>query len=171
MTAPDVLDTITVTTDAEEAYIGAVLHQPVFFAKSLIDCVTEADLADPRHRAIRRWADSLCARRIDPDPASVFAEAQRCGDIHGGQRSAALSKLLVDLYTRCPLRNAGYHYANAVLDGALRRRILQAGQRLTQAAEESALDEAMHVVSDEIQAIYALFARRKAAIEVPADGE
>jgi replicative DNA helicase len=164
MTTPDILDQITVTTDAEEAYIGAVLHQSAtFFALSLLGRVTEDDLADPRHRAIHRWASDLSRQKIVPDPAAVFA--QRAGDVHGGQRSAALSKLIVDLYTRCPLPAAGDHYARGVLDAALRRRILQAGRRLTQAAEESGIDDAMHVVSGEIQAIYALFARRKKALD------
>lgn len=156
----DILEPIIVTTDAAEAFLGAVLHQDRLFAGAFLRRVTEDDLADPRHRAIFRLAVDLVNRGEAPDPTAVFAEAQRRGDIHGEQRSSALSKLLIDLFTRCPIPNAGDHYAIAVLDGSLRRRILQAGQRLAQVAEESGLEDAMTVVERELQAVRDLHTRR-----------
>lgn len=136
----------------ERAYIGALLHLPAVRVTALSSLVLDDDFADPRLAVLYAGVRNVAATGRAPDPAMVDGHLRESGVVTGADR-AAVTALLVDLFTEVPLPGAAESYGRSVVQEAVRRRIATASQRLAQAAEVSPLDGLVQVVADEAVAI------------------
>lgn len=137
---------------SERAYVGALMHLP---AARVVQCVARVrvdDLTDPRLRIVYRLTGELAVQGIDPDPARVHGHARTTGTVAAADL-AALTALLVDLHAEVPLPGAVDAYGRAVVEAAVRRRIAEAAERWTRAAEEAPLDVLARLVADESAAV------------------
>lgn len=131
---------------AEQAVLGAML-----VANRIIPDVCEVIRGDdyyrPAHEAIHGAIVALYARQEPADMVTVASELQRAGELQrvGGHLA------LHDLTTNVPTPGAAVHYAQQVLDKAIRRRLIEAAQRVTQTAQEA--DDALQAAEDARQTI------------------
>jgi replicative DNA helicase len=168
MTAAFDLCTDFCTREPESAFVGLLLHLPAVRAVKACRELRPEDFADPRLRVIVSTAAALAGRGVDPEPAAVLAECRTTGTVQGSNRLGVVSKLLLDLYTGAPAAAQASYYRQAVLEGALRRRITEAGERIAQAADESAVDHLLDLADREHRAIIAAAERwRKASAGRP----
>lgn len=139
--------------EAEAAVLGCVLHLPAGQARALVDRLEVEDFADPRHRGVLAAARALLQRGEPADPVTVLGELRRCGleASFAADRSAGV--FLVDLYAAAPAVASAGHYLRVVLEHGWRRRVLEAGVRLQQAAGQSAVEDLHQLVCDELGAI------------------
>jgi replicative DNA helicase len=110
----------------------------------------------PHHLHDQRLADVLTA------VAAVMQRGQQ-PDIHlvrgqlvralGPQQTHDIDTLLLELHREVPLPASVYAYCTDVLGAAWRRRVAEAGTRLTQAASSSNDDDLHELVRDELTAI------------------
>lgn len=137
---------------SERAFIGALLHLP---AKRVMDAAVNTrsdDLTDPRLRIVYGLILGLALTDVDPDPAQVHGFARTTGTV-AAVDLPALSGLLVDLHTEVPIPAAVLSYRQAVVEAAVRRRISEAAERWTRAADEAPLDVLARLVADESAAV------------------
>ena len=152
MTAP--------TTDAARALLGAALLSG---ATQVLDILQDGDLADERLRVVAGVIRGMVGSGIPVDATTVFARARCTGTVTGRDAVQGLAVLLAELIGECPNPASAGWYAAAVLEDALRRRTAEAGERLTQAAEEESLESLLRLVDREHRAVRELADRRTAA--------
>ena len=150
--------------DPERAFIGALLWLPVESAAGAAALVEPEDLADPRLRVVLGLVRDVVADGARPDPVICLARARSAGTVSTAHGIKALAELVFDLYSGCPLAASVGWYAAAVLDGSLRRRCAELGERIGQAAETVALAELVGLVGSEVIAVCALRNRRAAVL-------
>lgn len=143
---------------SERAFIGALLHLPAAHVVPLIGYVQADDLSDPRLRVVYRLAGELAVGGTSPDPATVHGHARTSGAVPNADL-ASLTGLLVDLLTEVPVPQAAASYARAVVEASVRRRVVMAATRLSQAAEGADLDTLSHLVADETYSLTVALAR------------
>jgi len=144
----------------ERAYCGSLMWHPAESAARAAELVEPGDLADPRLRLILQLVRDVVADGASPDPVVVLARARATGIVSSAHGIKQLAELLADLYAECPLAGSVGHYANAVLDLALRRRCALVGARIAQVAESGSLTELVRVVGSEVLEVFALRNRR-----------
>lgn len=132
----------------ESAFIGAILHSPAKRVLEIALTVSPSDLADPAKRLIFELALELAQTGLAPDPVVVMALARNSGRINAQQDSAATG-LVIDWFTSVPIPAAVGHYARAVIELSVRRRIIEATTRLSQAADGSSFDTLCDLISTE----------------------
>lgn len=137
---------------SERAFVGALLHLPAARVVPLIARVRSDDLTDPRLRVVYALAGQLAVSGIDPDPPTVHGHARSTGAVMSADLPA-LTGLLVDLLTECPMPGSAQAYARSVVEAAARRRIAIAAERLTVAAEASDITTLAQVVDVEVEAV------------------
>lgn len=142
----------------ERAFVGALLHLPPVDVVALAGMVKLDDLDEPRHRVIVALAVELAAVGTRPDPAQVHALARTSGRVQAIDMPA-LSGLLVDLLTECPVPVSAPAYARAVVEASVRRRVTMAATRLANVADDGSLDALAHVVTSEAAALSDAMAR------------
>ncbi|GGM67098.1 hypothetical protein GCM10012275_42030 [Longimycelium tulufanense] len=130
-------------TDVERAFVGALLHCSAARAERVLSVVADEDLGDPAARGVLEVVRRLVGRGVAPDPAAVVAEARSAGLVAGEYRLSRFGSFVATVYTSSALPASLGFYAACVLEGAVRRRLVQVGQRLVQAAETSPF-EALH---------------------------
>lgn len=156
MTAP--------TTDVERALVGAVLQG----ATGALDLIEDTDLGDPRLRVVTEVARQLLEAGVTPDPVTVLSHAQATATVTGADEVQAFALLVADLVMACPVVASARWYAVGTLDGALRRRVTEAGARLAQAAEGESLGSMLALVDAEQEAVRKIARRRAdAATDAP----
>ncbi|MBK9738727.1 MAG: hypothetical protein IPO93_04270 [Actinobacteria bacterium] len=136
----------------ERAFVGALMHLAPERVIRLAGLVRATDLADPRLQIVYAGIVRVAATGAQPDPAVVDAHLRTTGSIRTTDRAAVVS-LIVDLFTEVPLPAAAESYARAVVEEAVRRRVLEASERLRQAADGSGLDTLAAVVEIESVAL------------------
>lgn len=129
MTAPAPVDERMPPADlqAERALLGACMLQPAAL-DAAVEELTPADFYRPGHGELFAAMIAMRDTGREVDPVTVAA--------HLGDRITKLggAPYLVDLYGNVPTAaNAGY-YAEIISAKAIRRRLLEAGQRATQLA-------------------------------------
>lgn len=130
------------TLNPEHLLVGIVLN----YASVLDDLeIDGADFADPRCEAVWGAARQLRGKGHPTDPATV---AQALRGTPGVDPS-----WLAACYGAAPSRALANHYARAVADSAVRRRLRMAATRITQMAESlEDAQEAVENARDEIEA-------------------
>ncbi len=145
----------------EFAYVGAVLSVNLPTAHVALGHVVDGDVADHRLRTVLAVARRLVADGVRPDPVLVLERARDDGDVTTAAGLGELSMCLLTLVDNVPVPASWPHYAQGTLIAALRRRIAEAGARLTQAAETESLDSLIALVDRETTAVRELAARRE----------
>lgn len=142
---------------AEQAVLGAILLNPTV-ATQLLPLLKPAHFYRPWHGQLLEAAQALHAGARPVDPIAVHAELRRRGR-HGepGRNSGVL---IHDLLAAVPVTASGPHYAQIVLEHAARRRLVQAGVKLVQLAQNPHgghrdLDEVMRDVVQEVACVRA----------------
>lgn len=149
------LSTEFLNINAEDAFVGCLLHLPPARAASHCRAVVPGDLEDPRLRAIFMTVKDLALRGVSPEPAAILADMRRSGSVLGPQRLTAVSVLLIDLFTAAPAAPMAEFYQRSVLESALRRRATEAGTRIAQAADECSVAGLLAIVATENTAVMA----------------
>lgn len=131
---------------AEQAVLGAML-QSAHIIPDVTALVTGRDYYAPKHEQVHDAITALYDRNDPVDPVSVAAELARRGFLEriGG------APYLHTLMQACPVAGSGTYYAEQVVDKALRRRLIEAGNRSAQMAE--AYDDATQAAADAVQAM------------------
>ncbi len=155
---------MTAALDPERAYVGALLYMPAADAVRSAQLIEPGDLADPRLRVVLQLIRDVAAAGAAPDPVVVLAHARSEGTVTTAHAIGELGIALADLYAGCPLPGSTGWYAAAVLDGSLRRRCAELGERIGQVAETAALAELVRVVGSEVLAVCELRNRRAAVL-------
>lgn len=132
----------------ESAFIGAILHSPAKRVLEIARTFSASDLGDPGKRLIFELALELAQDGVAPDPVQVMALARNSGRINA-QQSPAATGLVIDWYTSVPIPAAISYYARAVIELSVRRRIIEATTRLSQAADASSFDTLCDLISTE----------------------
>ena len=151
----------------EFAYVGAVLLVDLPTSRAALARVRDDDVADRRLRLVLSVARRLVADGVQPDAVKVLVRARLDGDVVIPTAIGDLSMLLIDLVDRVPVPASWGYYAQAILDDALRRRVAEAGARLTQAAEGGSLDSLLELKDREDAAVRELVDRRAIALTPP----
>ena len=149
--------------DGETAFVGAVLHLSAAAALDVLSLLRPGDFADPRLAAVVDVCRDLARGGTAPDPVAVFAHARAHAIVSGADPTRAMALLLSELYDACPTPVSVYWYRNAVLDGALRRRVAELAARTAQAVEDGSLTTLTALLGDEVTAVGNVQARRAAA--------
>lgn len=143
--------------EAERAVLGAILLNPTV-ASQLLTILKPHHFYRPWHGQLLEAAQALHTGGRPVDPIAVHAELRRRGN-HGepGRNSGVL---IHDLLAAVPVTASGPHYAQIVLEHAARRRLVQAGVKLVQLAQNPCggngdLDEVMRDVVQEIACVRA----------------
>ena len=97
----------------------------------VLDILDPSDFADWRHETIFRAVSALAHRNEPTDAISVSAELDRMNELAKIGGSAELHVMTSDVPTAS---NAGY-YADIVKQGAIKRRLVEAGTRIVQEAQ------------------------------------
>ena len=120
----------------------------------------ETDLVDPRLIKLMASIVRLAERGIAPDPVAVELDLRGSGEVTGAEQTKAAAMLLIDLYGQAVTAGSVGYYRSALLSESLRRRVVLAGQRLTQAAETGSDDALIPTVLAELDGIKAVRDRR-----------
>lgn len=131
---------------AERAVLGSMMLAERVIP-DVCDTLRGADYYRPAHEAIHDAIVALYARREPVDMVTVAGELQRRGDLDrvGGHL------YLHDLTSGVPTPGSATYYAEAVLDKALRRRLLEASTRVAQLAVDA--DDSAQAAEDARQTI------------------
>lgn len=155
---------MTAALDPERAYVGALLWHPAESAAQMAALVEPGDFADPRLRVVLQLVRDVAADGAAPDPVVCMAHARAAGTVSTTHAVKQLTELVAELYGAVPLPASVGFYAAAVLDGSLRRRCAELGERIGQAAETAALADLVALVGLEVGAVYELRNRRAAVL-------
>lgn len=142
---------------AESALLGALMIGAPVEAK-LVAMLTADDFTDPRGGVAYAAVAALVADGIHPDPAAVDGRLRRDGALGCFSNSSAAVWLLGLVELPIVAVSAG-HYARTVVEHTWRRRVAEAGQRLTQAAGTESVDGLDHLIEREYAAVRAAAGR------------
>jgi replicative DNA helicase len=134
-TAPEFDRTPPQDLAAEQGVLGGMLLSKDALA-DVVETLKEADFYRPAHATIYEVATGLYAKGEPADTVSVAAELQRQGLLERIGGAAYLHTLIAMVPTAA---NAGY-YARIVSEKAVRRRLVEAGMRVTQYGYNEAAD-------------------------------
>jgi replicative DNA helicase len=142
---------------AERAVLGAVLLNPVVAAQ-LLPLLKPGHFYRPWHGQLLEAAQALHRAGSPVDPITVHDELRRRG--LRGEPGRSCGVLIHDLLEAVPVTSSGSHYARIVLEQSARRRLVQAGVKLVQLAQQPPdgpgdLDELMRDVVQELACVRA----------------
>lgn len=112
---------------AEQCVLGGMLLSKRAIAE-VIEVIDASDLYQPRHETVFRAVLDLYGRNEPADPITVTNHLRETGDLGKIGGSAYLNQLVQAVPTAA---NAEY-YAEIVRDCAIRRRLVEAGHRITE---------------------------------------
>jgi replicative DNA helicase len=133
--------------EAEQSVLGALMLDPNA-TSTVRDVLQPADFYEDRHGHIFAAALELSDRGEPIDPITLRAQLERAGTL---SRSGGV-EYLAELSTVTPTAASVKHYADIVVEHAVRRRLIDAGARVTetgfdeQLRVEDALDMAEQIV-------------------------
>ena len=153
------------TVDTGRATLGALLLLPLPECQTLLNAVRDDDPDDPRLRVLLSLVRQVVKDDRVPDPAALLAHAQSTGTLKRGELTA-LALLLTELVAveACPIPAAAGWYAAGLVETSVRRRVLEAAERLRDAADRSSLEGLVEVVHAELVDIVAALERLTAPI-------
>ena len=143
--------------DAERAVLGAILLNPAVAAQ-LLPLLRPGHFYRPWHGQLLAAAQALHTAGHPVDPVTVHAELRRRGQ--RGETGRSSGVLIHHLLAAVPVTASGPHYARIVVEHAARRRLVQAGIKLVQLAQNPAgghgdLDAVMREVVHEVACVRA----------------
>jgi hypothetical protein len=141
--------------EIEADFVACLLHLDAPRVQRLESLVGPADLDSAVYAAMLAAIQTLAAQGLDPVPGAVVAELERTGTVPR-HRSAPL---VADLYTMCTAPVMARWFGLRVLEAGLRRRVGEAGARLTQAAETAPVDAFADLAVRETSDVLALVQR------------
>jgi replicative DNA helicase len=135
---------------SEQSVLGGMLLSKDAIA-AVVESLKEADFYRPAHATIYEVASDLYAKGEPADTVSVAAELQRRGLLERIGGAAYLHTLISTVPTAA---NAGY-YATIVSEKAVRRRLVEAGMRVTQLGynEAAEVDDVVDRAQAEVFAV------------------
>ena len=140
-------------TSAERNLIGSVLHlRAAGRVAEVLDGLTESDFVDPRLRHVFAVVRELVAVGIGVDPALVVPVLLRSGRLRE-QLHGDATGLVVDVYCGVPVPASWRRYKALVLAESGRRRAVEAGERISQAACADDPEVALRVAVSEFRAL------------------
>lgn len=134
--------------EAERALLGAVLDAPAQAAEILAGIRPE-DFADPRARDVFGAITRLLTEGTPPDAVTVLGALRRAGELPSLARASA-GPYLHDVMRGSSGAAMAGHYRRVVVEHSWRRRVAEAGTRLTQAAPDASVDTLADLVGREI---------------------
>ena len=129
----DFADTDPHDLHAEQAVLGAMLLSAAA-AEECLSALAAGDFYRPAHGVIFTAIRTLIRDSRPADAVTLMAWLTDAGDL----RAAGGAPYLHTLIASVPTVAQAPHYAHIVRDRAVRRRLLEAGRRITQLARESA---------------------------------
>lgn len=124
--------------DAEAALLGAALITG--HADDVLTGVTVDDFTTGLNQAVFDAMRHLIGRAEPVDAVTVLGEMRAAGTVES-RHGRDLGVSLMALAENCPTVSNHRHYRRTVLQHTYRRRVRQAGERLTQAAADLPLDD------------------------------
>jgi len=139
-TNPTPIDTMNTEfgqpSPAERAAVGALLLLPLGDVLDVLALLADDDPGDPKVRFVLRMVREVATAGDRPDAAAVWRHAQATGAVRT-TRLGALGALLAELTNAdtVPVPLSARANATAVVEAAVRRRVVEAADRLRQAAD------------------------------------
>lgn len=121
--------------NAEQAVLGAMLLSAAAAAECL-STLSADDFYRPAHQMVFSGIRALIRDGRPADPVTMYAWLEDAGQL----RQAGGGPYLHTLIASVPTAAMAGHYARIIRDRAIRRRLLEAGRRIIQLAQESAGD-------------------------------
>ncbi|XVV05817.1 replicative DNA helicase [Actinosynnema sp. CA-248983] len=147
---------------AEQATLGAILSSSRALAE-VAEMLEPGDFYRPTHQAVYRATLNLYQAGEPVDPVTVADQLERAGDLArvGG------APYLHTLFSSVPTATNATYYAEIVAERAVLRRLLEAGQRITQLSLNGVNGaEAAEVVENARQVLDSVTSRARAEIAV-----
>jgi replicative DNA helicase len=126
--------------EAEVAVLGCLLHLSAAEGASLAETLQDEDFTDPRHRAVLQAARTCLDEGAPADPVTVLGELRRSGAERSFTADRSAGVFLTELLQACPSETMAGWYARIVVEHAVRRRVLEAAQRVVQVVGEGAFE-------------------------------
>lgn len=158
---------VPVVLDTGTEFVGCLLQSEPAQAAALLELVADEDLAAPLDQQALALIRPLVARGIAPNVAAVLAHARTTGVAVGEHAQQRLTHHLLDAYQGSAGPTNGRYIAAAVIEQAYRRAGTEYATRVTQAADESALDVFEQVLADR-ERLRDLWRRHRLAEGTPA---
>jgi len=141
---------IVACVEAERALLSCVLALPYPDALELVESLEAQDFTDPRLQDVLASSRRILTGGDRPDAVTVLGDLQREGLASAFSANREAGTYLVDLAAAAPSVGSWGHYRRIVVESTWRRRVQQAGERLLQAAGQSALDDLEQLVAAEV---------------------
>jgi replicative DNA helicase len=138
--------------EAEQAWLGCLLHLDHLTAAGHLATVDVEDLAVPQHRIILTAIRDLvlAEQPTDPDPVTVLGQLRRTGAATSFVSGTEPGGTLIALRAAAPVPAQATYYARIIREHSWRRRVEEAGVRLQQMAAGVPIDELWQRVRDEL---------------------
>ena len=143
----------------EPALLACLLNADQPTAATILAAIHDEDVADPALRGVLAVARRVVASGAPPQPVLVLADARARGELSTATEVRDGALLLADLAAEVTVVAAWRHYLTAVVQDAVRRRALEAGTRIAQAAEGAPLDTLLDLMVTETAAVHLVAAR------------
>ena len=159
-TNPTPIDTMNTEfgqpSPAERAAVGALLLLPLGDVLDVLALLADDDPGDPKVRFVLRMVREVATAGDRPDAAAVWRHAQATGAVRT-TRLGLLAATLADLSNAetVPIPLAARANAHAAVQAAVRRRVVEAADRLRQAADDADVDTLPTVAGAELAAVAA----------------
>lgn len=138
----------------ERAAVGALLLLSLADVTDVLALLRDDDPADPRLRVVLQLVREIATAGDRPDAAAVWRHAQATGAVRT-TRLGALGALLAELTNAdtVPVPLSARANAAAVVEAAVRRRVVEAADRLRQAADVADAATLPEVAGAELAAV------------------
>lgn len=156
-------DTVPPSAEAERATLGALMLSPHAVAR-LLPVLRDDDFYYWKNQRVYSAIRALHARGRHVDPITVHGQLRHQGQTRFGEHDAGV--YLADCLEAAYFPGFAHDYAATVLDEAARRRLLQAGARVTQRASNPAgtPDELLHDALVQLADVRDMILRREALL-------
>ena len=143
---------------AERHMLGAVLHLRAAGAvTAALEGLSEADFTDPQLRHVFAVINATASSGMDVDPTTIVALLIRSGRVPE-QLHPVATGLVIDLVCSVPVPASWPHYKALIVAESGRRRAVEAGERISQAALADDPAVAVRVAVSEFQALLEVLA-------------
>lgn len=146
---------------AEVATVGALLIGP---ADVILALVRSADFLDRRCAFIVETAQRMVRENVPVDQVTLNGFVRRHGLLDAAAPRMLLASFLAEMVAVAPVPASGGWYAAQVVEAAVRRRSVVAGQRISRTAEDGALAELRTVLLAELAAVMAELDRAEVSV-------
>lgn len=157
---------VPIILDAGTELVGCLLQSEAPQAAVLLELVADDDLERPLAQQALTLIRAVIDQGATPTPAAVLAHARTTGVAVSEAAQQRLAHYLLDAWHATPGPINGRYQAVKVLEVAYRRAGVEYAIRVTQAAEESALDVFEQVLADR-ERLRDLYRRRRLAEGTP----